>query len=94
MGCSNDPPSRRRLCPTTVRIAIDGFWKNYTGALLEPLLRRLWSHTSNHGMTFVDADLLDAAVTSLDRHGLRSTCITIGDRAVRMGLDACRQPGR
>lgn len=74
--------------PTTVKIMIDGVLENYTGALLEPYCDGCGGHTSNHGMTFVDADLLDAAVTSLDRHGLQVHMHAIGDRAVRMGLDA------
>ena len=74
--------------PTTVKIMIGGVLENYTGALLEPYCDGCGGHTSNHGMTFVDADLLDAAVTSLDRHGLQVHMHAIGDRAVRMGLDA------
>ncbi len=67
---------------------IDGVLENYTGALLEPYCDGCGGHTSNHGMTFVDPDLLDAAVTALDGHGLQVHMHAIGDRAVRMGLDA------
>ena len=79
--------------PTTVKIMIDGVLENYTGALLEPYCDGCGGHTSNHGMTFVDPDLLDAAVTALDGHGLQVHMHAIGDRAVRMGLDAVQAAG-
>jgi len=45
-------------------------------------------HTDNHGLTYVDPELLSAAVTELDRLGFQVHFHALGDRAVRNGLDA------
>ena len=74
--------------PTTVKIMIDGVLENYTGALLEPYCDGCCGHTDNTGLTFVDPDLLQAAVTELDAAGFQVHMHAIGDRAVRMALDA------
>jgi predicted amidohydrolase YtcJ len=74
--------------PTTVKIMTDGVLENYTGALLEPYCDGCGGHTDNHGLSYVEADLLAAAVTELDRHGFQVHMHAIGDRAVRTALDA------
>lgn len=74
--------------PTSVKIMTDGVLENFTGALLEPYCDGCGGHTDNHGLSYVERDLLAAAVTQLDRHGFQVHLHAIGDRAVRNGLDA------
>jgi len=74
--------------PTTVKIMTDGVLENYTGALLEPYCDGCGGHTANRGLSYVEADLLAAAVTELDRNGFQVHMHAIGDRAVRAALDA------
>lgn len=74
--------------PTSVKIMLDGVLENYTGALLEPYCDGCGGHTDNSGLTYVEPELLAAAVTELDRHGFQVHQHAIGDRAVRLGLDA------
>ncbi|WP_055478264.1 amidohydrolase [Sphaerimonospora mesophila] len=81
-----DTPGRFR--PTTVKIMTDGVMENYTGALLEPYCDGCGGHTDNHGLSYVERDLLAAAVTELDRLGFQVHMHAIGDRAVRNALDA------
>lgn len=74
--------------PTTVKIMTDGVMENYTGALLEPYCDGCGGHTDNHGLSYVEPELLAAAVTELDRLGFQVHLHAIGDRAVRNALDA------
>jgi predicted amidohydrolase YtcJ len=74
--------------PTSVKIMTDGVLENYTGALLEPYCDGCGGHTDNHGLSYVERDLLAAAVSELDRHGFQVHMHAIGDRAVRNALDA------
>jgi predicted amidohydrolase YtcJ len=74
--------------PTTVKIMTDGVLENYTGALLEPFCDGCGGHTDNHGLSYVDHDLLVEAVTQLDALGFQVHMHAIGDRAVRNALDA------
>ena len=67
---------------------IDGVLENYTGALLEPYCDGCGGHTDNRGLSYIERDLLAAAVTKLDRHGFQVHMHAIGDRAVRDALDA------
>jgi predicted amidohydrolase YtcJ len=73
---------------TTIKIMTDGVLENFTGALLEPYCDGCGGHTDNHGLSYVDTDLLAAAVTELDRIGFQVHMHAIGDRAVRNSLDA------
>ena len=74
--------------PTTVKIMTDGVLENQTGALLEPYCDGCGGLTDNRGLSYVDADVLAAAVTELDRLGFQVHMHAIGDRAVRDALDA------
>lgn len=74
--------------PRTVKIMIDGVLENHTGALLEPYCDGCGGHSDNTGLTYVEAELLSAAVTELDRLGFQVHMHAIGDRAVRSALDA------
>ena len=74
--------------PTTVKIMTDGVLENYTGALLEPFCDGCGGHTDNHGLAYVERELLAEAVTRLDALGFQVHMHAIGDRAVRNSLDA------
>ena len=74
--------------PRTVKIMIDGVVENQTGALLEPYCDGCGGHTASRGLTYLDHDVLAAAVTELDRVGFQVHMHAIGDRAVRSALDA------
>ncbi len=74
--------------PTTVKIMTDGVLENFTGALLEPYCDGCGGHSDNHGLSYVDQELLTAAVTELDALGFQVHLHAIGDRAVRNALDA------
>lgn len=73
---------------TTVKIMTDGVLESRTGALLEPYCDGCGGHTDNRGLTYVDRELLSAAVTDLDALGFQVHMHAIGDRAVRNALDA------
>jgi predicted amidohydrolase YtcJ len=77
-----------RLLTRTVKIMTDGVVENGTGALLSPYHDGCGGHTDDHGLSYLDPDLLAAAVTELDRLDFQVHLHTIGDRAVRDGLDA------
>jgi predicted amidohydrolase YtcJ len=77
-----------RFHPRTVKIMVDGVLENYTGALLEPYCDGCGGHSDNLGLTYVEPKLLTAAVKRLDAEGLQVHMHAIGDRAVRMSLDA------
>jgi predicted amidohydrolase YtcJ len=74
--------------PTTVKIMLDGVLENFTGALLEPYCDGCGGRTDNSGLAFIEPGLLAAAVTRLDAAGIQVHMHAIGDRAVRMALDA------
>ncbi|MFZ0324075.1 MAG: amidohydrolase [Actinomycetes bacterium] len=73
---------------TTVKIMTDGVLENFTGALLEPYCDGCGGHSDNHGLSYVEPELLQAAVTELDKLGFQVHMHAIGDRAVRNSLDA------
>jgi len=77
-----------RLLPRTVKIMVDGVVENGTGALLTPYHDGCGGPTDDHGLAYLEPDHLAAAVTELDRLGFQVHLHTIGDRAVRSGLDA------
>jgi predicted amidohydrolase YtcJ len=74
--------------PTTVKIMTDGVLENFTGALLEPYCDGCGGVTENSGLTYIEPELLAAAVTMLDAHGFQVHMHAIGDRAVRNCLNA------
>jgi hypothetical protein len=89
----DDLLARRELAapgflPISVKIMIDGVVENYTGAMLEPYCDGCGGHTGDRGLDYVDAELLGSAVTALDAAGFQIHMHAIGDRAVRMALDA------
>ena len=67
---------------------VDGVLENFTGALLEPYCDGHGGHGSNRGLTYLAPEDLVAAVVELDRLGFQVHQHAIGDRAVRLALDA------
>lgn len=74
--------------PTSVKIMTDGVLENHTGALLEPYCDGCGGHSDNRGLTYIDQEVLAAALVELDGHGFQVHQHAIGDRAVRNALDA------
>jgi predicted amidohydrolase YtcJ len=80
--------ARNGLLVRTVKIMTDGVVENGTGALLTPYCDGCGGHTGDRGLAYLDPEQLAAAVTELDRLDFQVHLHTIGDRAVRTGLDA------
>jgi predicted amidohydrolase YtcJ len=77
-----------RFAPTSVKIMQDGIVENFTAATLTPYLDAHGQPTENTGISFVEPELLKAAVTELDALGFQVHFHALGDRAVREALDA------
>jgi predicted amidohydrolase YtcJ len=77
-----------RLRANTVKIMVDGVAENYTAAMLEPYLDADGRSTGNRGLTFVEPEALNGHVTALDALGFQVHFHALGDRAVRVALDA------
>ncbi len=73
----------RRLRATTAKIYADGVIEAHTSALLEPYL-----DTRDRGPANLTPEAMNALVGALDRAGFQVHIHAIGDRAVRMSLDA------
>ena len=80
--------SHGRFNATTVKIMQDGVAENFTAAMLDPYLDGRGTCTHNHGLSFIDPELLAEAVPELDKLGFQVHFHAIGDRAVRECLDA------
>jgi predicted amidohydrolase YtcJ len=84
----------------SVKIMLDGVMETYTAATLEPYLSQGSDGTGpglGNGHLFLDPELARRATASLDRAGFQVHFHAIGDRAVRVALDAveaarCDQP--
>lgn len=72
----------------TVKIMLDGVMENRTAAMLEP-----YSDGSGSGLLYVEPAALADAVTRLDALDFQVHLHAIGDRAVRVGLDAVAAAG-
>lgn len=77
-----------RFALGTVKIMVDGVAENQTAAMIEPYRDAHGHDTHNHGISFVDPELLREAVTRLDAAGMQVHFHALGDRAVRDALDA------
>lgn len=73
-----------RLSATAAKIFVDGVMESHTAALLEDYLDR----PGDRGRPLVEGRELDALATALDAAGFQIHVHAIGDRAVRMALDA------
>ena len=72
-----------RFRSSTAKIYADGVIEAHTSALLEPYL-----DTHDRGPSEMSPDAMNALVIALDRAGFQVHIHAIGDRAVRMSLDA------
>jgi predicted amidohydrolase YtcJ len=77
-----------RFAATSVKIMADGVCENFTAAMLEPYLDVDGRATGNRGIPFFDEDELREAAVALDAEGFQVHVHAIGDRAVRLALDA------
>jgi predicted amidohydrolase YtcJ len=77
-----------RFAATSVKIMQDGVCENFTGAVLDPYLGADGQPTGNRGISFVDPEILDEAVTRLDALGFQVHFHALAERAVREALDA------
>jgi predicted amidohydrolase YtcJ len=77
-----------RYAPTSVKLMVDGVVENRWAAMLEPYRDRDGHETADVGHTFIPADLLAEAVIRLDALGFQAHFHALGDRAVRIALDA------
>ena len=82
---SNDASSLLRV--SQVKMYSDGLLENGTAALLAPYSQSL-GITSDTGMNYFDEQRLTRYVTELEQAGFDLHIHTIGDRAVREGLNA------
>ncbi|MFI7588162.1 amidohydrolase [Spongisporangium articulatum] len=77
---------RERLVVRTVKIMLDGVVENHSAAMLAPYLH---VHDGDHaGRLYVEPGVVTEAVTRLDALGFQVHFHALGDRAVRVGLDA------
>jgi predicted amidohydrolase YtcJ len=77
-----------RFAATSVKIMQDGVCENFTAAVLEPYLDENGTPTKNRGISFVDPEVLNEAVTRLDALGFQVHFHALAERAVREALDA------
>jgi predicted amidohydrolase YtcJ len=78
----------RRLRAETVKIFVDGVIEARTAALLEPYLGSAGHGSTDRGPANWEPEALDAMVAALDREKFQIHVHAIGDRAVRLALDA------
>jgi predicted amidohydrolase YtcJ len=78
------------LKATAAKIFIDGVMESRTAALLQPYL----GHPADKGMPLVEPGALDKVAGALDAADFQIHVHAIGDRAVRMTLDAIEAAGR
>ena len=79
-----------RLKSTAAKIFADGVMEPHTAALLEPYVDR----PGDRGRPLLEPEAFDALATALDRAGFQIHVHAIGDRAIRMSLDAFEAAGR
>jgi predicted amidohydrolase YtcJ len=72
------------LKSTTAKIFSDGVIESHTAALLEPYLDR----PKDRGLPLLEPEAFDKLATALDLAGFQIHVHAIGDRAIRMTLDA------
>ncbi|MBC9928354.1 MULTISPECIES: amidohydrolase [unclassified Leucobacter] len=72
----------------TTKIMVDGVAENFTASMIEPYRDVDGHDTCNHGISFIDPEILREAVTRLDAAGMQVHFHALGDKAVRDALDA------
>jgi predicted amidohydrolase YtcJ len=80
------PPASDWLSVGAVKLMLDGVIESHTAALLQPYA----DDPSRRGALFWDPPAYTEAVAELDRRGWQIFTHAIGDRAVRLALDAYR----
>lgn len=80
--------SSGRFRATSVKMMLDGVCETFTASMLDPYLGEDGQPTGNRGIDFIDPELLPRYVTELDRAGFQVHFHSLGDRAVRLALDA------
>ena len=78
------------LKATAAKIFVDGVIESRTAALLQPYL----GHPADKGMPLVESGTLDKVAIALDAAGFQIHVHAIGDRGIRMTLDAMEEAGR
>jgi hypothetical protein len=76
------------FCTPQVKIMVDGIVENHTAAMVEDYLQQCGCASGIRGLSFVDAEMLRAALPALEAEGFGVHLHAIGDRAVRDCLDA------
>lgn len=79
--------SKGRLDAEAVKIFVDGVLENYTGSLLEPYVN-VPLGPDHAGETNMSEQALNSYVEALDKADFQVHMHAIGDRAVRVGLNA------
>lgn len=79
-----------RLKATAAKIFADGVMEPHTAALLEPYIDR----PGDRGTPLLEPEAFDALARALDLAGFQIHVHAIGDRAVRMALNAFEAAGR
>ncbi len=74
----------RYLRAEDAKIYVDGVIESHTAALLEPYLDR----PGDRGVPLIEAEALNRLATAIDKAGFQIHIHAIGDRAIRMSLDA------
>jgi predicted amidohydrolase YtcJ len=82
-----DRSTRGRVDARTVKIMLDGCPENGTAAVLQPFAGHV-GEAHGAGIAFVEPEVLAEAVTRLDALGFQVHMHALGDRALRMALDA------
>lgn len=82
------------LAAGTVKIMVDGILENGSAAVHDHYLDGAGRSTGHNGTLFLEADELAEAVGRLDAEGFQVHFHAIGDRAVRISLDACEAAQR
>lgn len=72
----------------TVKMMVDGVAENFTASMLAPYLDEQDEHTCNHGIAFIEPEILNDAVRQLDAAGMQVHFHALGDCAVHNALDA------
>ncbi len=80
----------KRLRATMAKIFADGVMEPHTAALLEPYIDR----PGDRGTPLLEPEAFNALARALDLAGFQIHVHAIGDRAVRMSLDAFAAAGR
>ena len=78
------------LKATAAKVFIDGVIESHTAALLEPYLDR----PDDQGKPILEAEEFNRLAVALDKAGFQIHVHAIGDRAIRMTLDAMEQAGK